>query len=106
MSIKSVNQNGFVVVVLNGEIDLSRSQEVRRALLEPLAAGHPTLAEMSGVTYIDSSGIAALVEAHQAARKKSLKFGLLAVSEPVSGVLALARLDKVFSFLTEIPSGQ
>jgi hypothetical protein len=31
---------------------------------------------------------------------------LLAVSEPVSGVLALARLDKVFSFLTEIPSGQ
>jgi anti-sigma B factor antagonist len=56
------------------------------------------------VTYIDSSGIASLVEAYQTAKKKGLRFGLLAVSEPVMSVLALARLDKVFPIHLSLPA--
>ncbi|MCG8512361.1 MAG: STAS domain-containing protein, partial [Rhodospirillales bacterium] len=48
------------------------------------------------VNYIDSSGVASLVESLQAARKAGLDFGLVSVSDAALRVLQLARLDKVF----------
>ena len=96
MTYKVTEEQGYAIVHLTGDIDLSCSAEVRRALLERLAAAQSILVDMSAVTYIDSSGIASLVEAYQTARKKHLEFGLVAVSEPALSVLELARLDKVF----------
>jgi anti-sigma B factor antagonist len=52
--------------------------------------------DLSAVTYIDSSGVASLVEGYQTAKKQNLKFGLVGVSKAVLSVLQLARLDKVF----------
>jgi anti-sigma B factor antagonist len=48
------------------------------------------------VTYIDSSGIASLVEGLQVAKKQKSELALVAVSQRVRRVLELARLDKVF----------
>lgn len=96
MTYKVTEEQGYSIVHLTGDIDLSCSAEVRRTLLERLAAAQSILVDMSAVTYIDSSGIASLVEAYQTARKKHLEFGLVAVSEPALSVLELARLDKVF----------
>jgi anti-sigma B factor antagonist len=88
--------DGYVLVRLSGEVDLSWSQEVRRAVLDALAAGTPVGVELSAVSYIDSSGIAALVEGFQQARQKGGRFALVAVSDAVRAVLELARLDRVF----------
>jgi anti-sigma B factor antagonist len=96
MSYQVTQEHGYAVVHLAGDIDLSCSPEVRRLLLEQLGAARPTLVDMAAVTYIDSSGIASLVEAYQTARKKHLEFGLVAVSDAARSVLELARLDKVF----------
>lgn len=96
MSYQVTQEHGYAVVHLAGDIDLSCSPEVRRLLLEQLGAARPTLVDMAAVTYIDSSGIASLVEAYQTARKKNLEFGLVAVSDAARSVLELARLDKVF----------
>ena len=51
---------------------------------------------LSQVGYIDSSGIAALVEGFQNARGRGQPFELAAVSPSVLAVLKLARLDRVF----------
>ena len=48
------------------------------------------------MNYIDSSGVASLVEGYQIAKKLSLKFGLVGISDTAMGVLKLARLDQVF----------
>jgi anti-sigma B factor antagonist len=84
------------LVVLSGEVDLSTSPEARKAILDCLAARRPVLVDLSGVTYIDSSGIASLVEGYQNARSAGLKFCLVDVSEAAQSVLELARLNKVF----------
>ena len=55
------------------------------------------MVDLSGVSYMDSSGIASLVETFQRARAASLEFSLVRVSEQVLKVLMLARLDKVFT---------
>ncbi len=94
--------SGYAVVLLSGDIDLSCSPDARKAILASLAHGQHTLVDLSGVSYIDSSGVASLVEGFQTARRKSLRFGLLGVSEAAMSVLELARLDKVFPIHTDL----
>ena len=84
------------MATLNSEVDLSSSPQARSAILGCLNGGKSLLVDLSAVDYIDSSGIASLVEGFRLVRDKHLAFGLLAVSEPALRVLQLARLDKVF----------
>lgn len=87
---------GRLIVALEGEIDLEQAGAVRRALLDSLKNGRNVLVDLSKVTYIDSSGIASLVEGLQVAKKQKSELALVAVSQRVRRVLELARLDKVF----------
>jgi anti-sigma B factor antagonist len=90
-------QGDWVVVRLGGEVDLSWSQQARKAVLDALAKSQKVAVHLAAVSYIDSSGIAALVEGFQNARGKGQSFVLTEVSDPVLAVLRLARLDKVFT---------
>jgi len=89
-------RGAWTAVVLGGEVDLSWSQQVRRAVLDALSASDSVAVDLSAVGYIDSSGIAALVEGFQTARGRGKSFVLLSPSDAVQAVLRLARLDKVF----------
>ena len=89
--------DGVSVVALEGDIDLQSSPAVRQQLLACFEKNARVVVDLSGVTYIDSSGVASLVEAFQLARKKNGTFSLVSVSSAVMRVLSLARLDKVFS---------
>lgn len=92
-----VERQGATIVIFKGEIDLESSPAARRTLLACFANTGNIIVDLSGVTYIDSSGVASLVEALQAAKKKGSQLSLAAVSEPTRRVLELARLDKVFT---------
>jgi anti-sigma B factor antagonist len=95
-------EGGYAIVRLTGDVDLSCSPDARKAILASLNRGEHTLVDLSGVSYIDSSGVASLVEGFQTARKKALRFGLVGVSEAAMSVLELARLDKVFPIHTDL----
>src|SRR3972149_6428620 len=96
MKLKLREEGGYAVIELSGEVDLSCSPEARKEILPCLKANKNLLIDLSAVTYIDSSGVASLVEGYQTARKQNQKFGLVGVSKAVLNVLQLARLDKVF----------
>ncbi len=90
------DEGGVAVVSLSGDVDLESSPKVRSALLDCVAMKPGVLVDMSAVSYIDSSGVASLVEAFQTARKSDTRFALVEVSEAAMRVLELARLDQVF----------
>ncbi|HPF73824.1 MAG: STAS domain-containing protein [Rhodanobacteraceae bacterium] len=96
------DRGDYQVVVLSGEVDLSWSQQVRREVLDALKLSDNVAVDLSAVSYIDSSGIAALVEGFQQARGKGQRFVLLSASQPVMAVLKLARLDKVFHLVDSL----
>lgn len=98
-------QNDRVIVSLTGEVDLENSPKARKILLEAVETGNPVVVDLAGVTYMDSSGIASLVEAFQRAKKKNLKFVLACVNPAVLRVLNLARLDKVFTIVDTLDQG-
>jgi anti-sigma B factor antagonist len=90
------DKQGFAVVMLSGEIDLSKSPDARKVILNNLKKMKHVMVDLSGVDYIDSSGVASLVEGLQYARSNNLEFGLIGVSDAAMSVLRLARLDQVF----------
>ncbi|RAU21704.1 anti-sigma factor antagonist [Paramagnetospirillum kuznetsovii] len=96
--IMQTSQSGAVTVVtLSGEVDLSHSPNLRKVLMDLMLDKKAVVVELSGVSYIDSSGVAGLVEAYQMARKNGSPFTLAALADPVRRVLQLARLDRVFT---------
>ncbi|MGA9421623.1 MAG: STAS domain-containing protein [Rhodanobacteraceae bacterium] len=100
--IESENIGGYTVIRLAGEVDLSWSQQVRGAILEALRYNDTLGVDLSRVSYIDSSGIAALVEGFQHARTNGGRFALVSISDAVRAVLELARLDRVFLIIDDI----
>jgi anti-sigma B factor antagonist len=98
-------EKGVVVVGFEGDVDLKSSPEARKVLLDCVGRKVPVLVDLSGVHYIDSSGVASLVEAYQMARKGGHAFVLAAVSDGVMRVLQLARMDKVFTICTSVADG-
>jgi len=103
MSVSSVKEEqGKIVIALEGDIDLENAGEVRKALLANLKQKKDLLIDLSAVTYIDSSGIASLVEGLQVARKQKNELSLVSVSVRARRVLELARLDKVFTIHADV----
>lgn len=81
-----------------GDIDLANSPEVRKALLKELKESRVprVVMNMSKVRYIDSSGVASLVEGLKASRDVGSRFILFGLSPSAREVLQLSRLLKIF----------
>jgi len=97
-------EQGYHIVTLTGEIDFETSPKARQILLETVAQSTKLLIEMASVTYIDSSGIATLVEAFQRAKKNGRQVEFICLNPAVVRVLTLARLDKVFTIHANVDS--
>ncbi len=95
-------EDGFSIIRLAGEIDLYCSADARKEILQQLAENKSVVMDLSEVEYIDSSGIASLVEGLHKAKKSNLVFSLAAVSDPAMQVIKLARLDKVFTIYPNV----
>ena len=99
------DEHGFAVVALHGDIDFHSSPVARKVLLNLVGAERDVLVEMADVKYIDSSGVASLIEAFQAAKSAGTRFGLVSVSAAVLKVLKLAHLEKVFPIFQNVAEG-
>jgi len=90
------------ILALEGDIDLHRSPEVKETL-EPLIAQKVPriLLDFSAVTYIDSSGLATMIETLQRIQSYGGKFAMFGLRESVRTVFEIARLDQIFSLFSD-----
>ncbi len=90
-------------LVIDGEIDLAVKGELDAQLAALVAVAHgSTLVDLSGVTFMDSTGTHALLETAAAARAAGAPLVLVAVSAPCRRVL---ELSGVWDALREPASG-
>src|SRR5207248_9926797 len=83
------------VVPLKGEIDLHVSPTVTAALTEVIDQKPERLVvDLSEVTYIDSAGLAALIQAMQKVEGYGGKFMLSGLQETVRSIFEISRLDQ------------
>jgi len=89
-----------VTVALGGDVDLHHSPAVRNELMR-LAADQPNrlIVDLAGVTYMDSSGVATLVQALQQVKRYNGRLFLVAPNERVRSIFQIARLDSIFQIV-------
>ena len=89
-----------VQVVLVGSIYIEEAKQMQEKIRDFLEHGHKRLAfDMSGVDYIDSSGLGMLVSLHKQALKKGGCMKISGIKGMVREVFELTRLTKVFFFV-------
>jgi anti-sigma B factor antagonist len=89
--------DGVAIVSVSGEVDKNSSPKVRDTLV-PLFAERLTavVVDLSGVTYIDSSGIATLTEGLQLSHRGGIAFRLTGMPQEIKEVFEVARLAGIF----------
>ena len=87
---------GTTIVDVAGHIDLGSSPALRKTLLDSLKAGTRLAVNLAAVKYIDSSGIASLLEVLKEARNTRKTFVLFGLTPAVREVLQLTRLTGIF----------
>jgi anti-sigma B factor antagonist len=87
-----------VGIELNGEIDVDVSEALRARVLDAVrrAAGEPVVVDMSQVTFIDSSGLSALLAGLRLARNHGGTLSLVGVSPSVRRIFDVTGLGEQF----------
>lgn len=102
-SIKRVVFESNVVGEVDVDVDLESSPKLRAKLMELTDAEEKTiLVDLQNVKYMDSSGVATLVEALQKVRKYNGQLKIANLRDGVKDVFELSRLDKVFDIYLTI----
>ena len=87
----------YSILKIKGDVDLYSSPQVRKQIIPLVDKKNANLlVDFAGVTYMDSSGVATLVEALQLTNKNGGKLRLFNLAQPIKDVFELSRLDKVF----------
>lgn len=95
-SVETLAETGSTVVRATGEIDVATAPQIEDRLLALIDAGGAVTLDLNDVTFIDSSGLRALVTARQKADERSVEFSLAGRSAAVDRLLEVTGLDSVF----------
>src|SRR5271169_4432996 len=105
MQITERTEQDIPVVLITGDVDLETSPQLREFLKPKSARKTPRLLlDFTGVNYIDSSGLATLIEYFQAVQGFKGKLALASLSPRVKNVFEIVRLEQIFSLYPDIAS--
>ena len=91
------------ILALDGEIDLHLSPEVA-ASLRAIIIERPSrvIVDLGRVTFVDSSGLAVLIDGMRDTEKYGGEFSLAAMPESVRQIFELAGLDQIFTVFPDM----
>ena len=97
--LKVTEENGWMIVHLKGELDMSNSnlfkEEVINTLIEK--EKNQIALDFSGLEYIDSSGLGTIVSLHKRCKMNGGKLAVYHISETLSRLFKLTSLDKALN---------
>ncbi|OGR14519.1 MAG: hypothetical protein A2277_14135 [Desulfobacterales bacterium RIFOXYA12_FULL_46_15] len=103
--IKSRIKENIGLVTVEGEVDMFTSPNLRDKLLPFFKKKiKGIIVDLSGVSFMDSSGIATLVEGLQWSKRENRQFVLTGLGTNVLNALTLTKLNNVFNIKTDTES--
>jgi anti-sigma B factor antagonist len=98
LKIQTKSVHDAIIINIQGDVDLYSSPQVRKTIIDLVHKKKPALlVNLEGVSYMDSSGVATLVEGLQKIKKYDGNLYIYNLQGAVRDVFELSRLDKVFS---------
>ena len=94
MEVKHFQQDGVVIFQVYGEINISTSPDLKKAFEKQ--ATKKIVVDLEKVNYIDSSGLATLVEMLKKTKSQGGALGLAGMTDKVKSLFEITKLDKLF----------
>ena len=93
--------DGTVTVAVQGEIDFSNADEVGQGIRAAVADWSPQVVhvDLRDASFIDSTGLGALIEGYRAASDRGVQFVVVNPSETFRRVLAVTGLSDFFGLI-------
>ena len=96
MEVRTVHDGEASTVIVTGEIDLSTSTRVNRELDDALDLGPSRLRlDLSGVSFMDTSGVAVLLKARRRALERDCRFSVSSSSPTITRLLEVTGLTEL-----------
>jgi anti-sigma B factor antagonist len=96
-------ESGWGVLEVKGEVDLYTSPQLKDKVTEMIEQGNSRLViDLTGVGFMDSSGLGVLVTALKRARERDGSLSLVCPEGSVHKVLTITGLDRVFPIYTSV----
>ena len=94
--------DGFVTLVLRGELDIASAPQVEDALSE-LEAGRPPVLviDLRSLDFMDSTGLRTVVGADARAREQGRRVAIVRGPEPVDRIFSVTRLNERLQMIDE-----
>jgi anti-sigma B factor antagonist len=98
ITIRVARTSSQSTVTVAGRVTVDSSPHLRSVLLQLLhrKTGPAVVVDLSGVSYLDMSGLATLLEALKAARQRSKTLRVLGMTGQSRFLAEIAELDKIF----------
>jgi len=101
MQIKTEDKSGAMVCYMNGEIDINTAPQIKKIFDKIISEKkQKILVNFKDVTYIDSSGLATLVEMLKHIRGYNGKLKLSNLSSKIKSLFEITKLDKLFDIVS------
>lgn len=97
MNVERVDHGRGILLIVTGQVDMHTSPDLRRVLRTALENRQsPLVADLAGVSFIDSSGLATLIEALQGMARYGGKLRLVGLTPAVKNLFQLSNLTSIF----------
>jgi len=98
MTVQVAPEINHITVAVTGRVSVDSSPDLRSALLDLLRGKAAPIIdiELSGVSYLDTSGLATLLEALKAARERSVILRVTGIGGAARTLAEIAQLDTIF----------
>lgn len=97
MQMNSEEKNGILVFKITGDIDINSSPDMKKGFEKIFREKKNRIViDLKSVGYVDSSGLATIVEILKNMRVYGGKLKLSGLSDKVRGLFEITKLDKLF----------
>lgn len=102
MAVKIEPKNGIAVCYIDGEIDINSSPAIKKSFDKLLSSKAPKLViNLAKVTYVDSSGLATMVEILKNMKSYGGRMRLACMSPKIKSLFEITKLEKLFEILAD-----
>jgi anti-sigma B factor antagonist len=102
MSVKMEQKNGLTICQVDGEIDINTAPDIKKVFDKLLSKKESKVViNLAKVTYVDSSGLATLVEILKNMRGYGGKMKLTNLSPKIKSLFEITKLEKLFEIMSD-----